>query len=709
MKIINGVQPSKNVSKSSAFNSLFKPASLLGGAIAISLMLAGCTPAQNEMPASDSGDNDNAKSTTQTPPAYLTRDIRDDVFYFVMPDRFHNGNPENDNGDPNKPISFGGLDKTSKWAFHGGDMQGVEAKLDYIQDMGITAIWMTPLLRNRAIQSDGFGHHGYWVIDFTEIDSHFGTNADLRSLIDAAHDRDIKVFFDIITNHTADVIKYKECHNSDGTFIKGEPGCEYKTKAQIAQGDTYTPFKLDAEKDVKKPDWLNDPKYYNNQGDSFWEGESAIHGDFVGLDDLNTADPEVVSGMTEIYKNIITEFKPDGFRIDTVKHVDLSFWQSFGPAIVDHAQEIGIPNFFIFGEVYDGNPAVLSKFTTAGKLPSVLDFSFHFNIKDALFHNKDVNRIGQLFDNDDYYRDADSSPDLLLNFLGNHDAGRVGHFINQGFADASPAEKLQRSVLGHAFMYMSRGVPVVYYGDEQGFTGDGGDVDAREDMDPSLVEVYNDNELIGTSKTTADDNFDTKHPIYQSLANLAKLRKEHKALRSGLHQNRLIDNDKRIVVFSRIDSEELSEYIAIFNMGTDTQEVSFKVDSLSYKTLVGNKVSVKQGMLSTKLEPLSYTLVRAEQAHKGSEIFDIDMSGQYTENERVFLPVNLSFGRQQALAVAEVSFFAVDANGEERYLATDNTQPYRAVVMPDVLAGVKQVKVVAKDTSGNDMSKTFDL
>jgi hypothetical protein len=137
--------------------------------------------------------------------------------------------------------------------------------------------------------------------------------------------------------------------------------------------------------------------------------------------------------------------------------------------------------------------------------------------------------------------------------------------------------------------------------------------------------------------------------------------------------------------------------------------VSFKVDSLSYKTLVGNKVSVKQGMLSTKLEPLSYTLVRAEQAHKGSEIFDIDMSGQYTENERVFLPVNLSFGRQQALAVAEVSFFAVDANGEERYLATDNTQPYRAVVMPDVLAGVKQVKVVAKDTSGNDMSKTFDL
>ncbi|WP_229333565.1 alpha-amylase family glycosyl hydrolase [Glaciecola sp. MH2013] len=679
-----------------------KSSLLLTSAIAALLGLSACTEPKSEMPPSN-------PEQAQALPAYLTRDIQDDVFYFVMPDRFHNGNAENDNGDPSKPISFGGLDKSSKWAFHGGDMRGVEAKLDYIQEMGITAIWMTPLLRNRAVQQDGFGHHGYWVIDFTEIDPHFGTNEDLRSLIDAAHERGIKVFFDIITNHTADVIKYKECHKPDGTFIKGEPGCEYKSTDDLAKGNTYTPFVLDAEKDVKVPAWLNDPKYYNNQGDSFWEGESAINGDFVGLDDLKTSDPEVLAGMTEIFKNIITEFKPDGFRIDTVKHVDLSFWQSFGPAIIDHAKDIGIPNFHIFGEVYDGNPAVLSKFTTAGKLPSVLDFSFHFNVKDALFHNKDVNRLGQLFDNDDYYRDADSSPNLLMNFLGNHDAGRVGYFINQGFADASPAEKLQRSVLGHAFMYMSRGVPVVYYGDEQGFTGDGGDVDARENMDPSLVDVYNDNVLIGTSKTTADDNFDPKHPIYQSLANFAKLRSEHKALRSGLHQNRLINNDQRIVAFSRIDTGELVEYIAIFNMSTQTQEVALKVDSLSYESIVGGKAAIQNGELKTKLEGLSFTLLRAEQTHKGSEVFDIEMGGKYAENERVFLPVTLRFGKQQALSLADVSFFAVDKEGNETFLASDNTQPYRAVVMPELIEGMQQLKVVAKDSSGNDMSKSFAL
>ncbi|AEP31165.1 alpha-amylase family glycosyl hydrolase [Brumicola nitratireducens] len=638
---------------------------------------------------------------------YLTRDIKDDIFYFVMPDRFHNADPSNDNGDPNRPISFGGLDKTSKWAFHGGDIQGIEAKLDYIQDMGVTAIWMTPLLRNRAVQSDGFGHHGYWVIDFTEIDPHFGSNQDLRSLIDAAHARGMKVFFDIITNHTADVIKYKECHKLDGTFIKDEPGCQYKSTEQLQSGDVYTPFVLDAEKAVKFPEWLNAPKYYNNQGDSYWQGESVVNGDFAGLDDLNTSNPEVVEGMTEIFKNIIDEFKPDGFRIDTVKHVDLSFWQSFGPDIVAHAKSTGIPNFHIFGEVYDGNPAVLSKFTTAGKLPSVLDFGFHFNVKDSLFHNKDVNRLGQLFDNDDYYRDADSSPEILMNFLGNHDAGRVGFFINQGFDSVSEAEKLQRSVLGHAFMYLSRGIPVVYYGDEQGFTGDGGDVDAREDMDASLVEVYNDNELIGSRQTTAEDNFNQRHPIYQSLQKFAKLREQHKALRSGLHQNRLIDNTKRIVAFSRIDTDEKVEYLAIFNMGMQTQNVSLNVDSFSYSSVFGNNAKVQQGKLTTTLEPLSFVLLKADQTHKGSEIFNVTMPGTYIDNKRLFIPVNLTFGEQKALPLAEVDFYLVDKDGIETFISMDNTQPYRAIVMPEAIASMEELKVLVRDGSGNEMSKRF--
>ena len=171
-------------------------------------------------------------------------------------------------------------------------------------------------------------------------------------------------------------------------------------------------------------------------------------------------------------------------------------------------------------------------------------------------------------------------------------------------------------------MYMSRGIPVIYYGDEQGFTGDGGGADASEDMDPSLVDVYNDNPLIGTRQTTAGDNFNQKHPLFLSLQKFSTLRAEHKALRTGVHQNRLIDNVNKIVAFSRIDPTEKFEYLAIFNMGMQTQNVSIKVDSLSYASVFGNKANVQQGKLTTTLEPLSFALLKAQQMHKGSEIFN---------------------------------------------------------------------------------------
>lgn len=645
--------------------------------------------------------------------AYLTRNIQDDVFYFVMPDRFHNAKPENDNGDPNRPISFGGLDKTSKWAFHGGDIAGIEAKLDYIEGLGVTAIWMTPILRNRAIQDDGFGHHGYWVVDFTEIDPHFGSNEDLKSLIEAAHKRDIKIFFDIITNHTADVIKYTECHNEQGKFLAADQkGCEFISIEELAQGKKYTPFTLDSEKDVKVPAWLNDPKYYNNQGDSFWQGESAVKGDFVGLDDINTSMPEVIDGLTEVFKDLISEFRPDGFRIDTVKHVDIEFWQSFGPAITNHAQSIGLPEFFIFGEVFDGNPAGLSKFTTAGKLPSVLDFGFAFNTRDVVFNNKTVNQLKHLFDNDDYYRDADSTPNDLINFIGNHDVGRVGHFIEQGLPLISEQEKVQRSELAHAFMYLVRGVPVVYYGDEQGFTGDGGDVYARENMDPSQVEVYKDNNLIGTNETTANSNFSPQHPLYQSLAGLAKIRAEHESLRRGEHINRILDEEKRIYAFSRILPSKLEDYLVIFNFSTVTQTMSMGIGKAEYEKIAGNEnntTHISGDQIELVLSPLSYTLLKSRQAISSSAIRGITMTPRYEEYERVFLPFQIQFGNPEQFNIAQIKVYDVTLPGQKDLLSFDTTAPYRAVLMPEQLAEVKTIEVLVNNFSGQSVSEIFDL
>ncbi|TQV81378.1 alpha-amylase [Exilibacterium tricleocarpae] len=627
-----------------------------------------------------------------------------------MPDRFNNGNPDNDNGSKEHAISRGGLDVTSKWAFHGGDMQGLEQKLDYLKEMGITAIWMTPILRNKAVQDGGFAHHGYWIVDFTEIDSHFGTNADLKSLIEAAHAKGMKIFFDIITNHTADVIKYRECHEADGRMKAGLSRCEYKSLAQVAAGDTYTPFVPEAEQHVKFPAWLNDPQYYHNQGDTTFTGENSLYGDFVGLDDLNTEDPRVLAGMIDIYKNIIREFKPDGFRIDTVRHVQMPFWQAFGPAIMDYAREQGIPNFHIFGEVYDPDPAVLSRFTTEGKLPAVLDFGFQHAAAEVFYRGKDVEVLKTLFDNDDYYNDADSQADLLLNFLGNHDMGRPGYFINRDMAAIDPAEKLQRSILSHAFMYLSRGIPVVYYGDEQGFTGDGNDVDARENMFPSRVASYNDNTLLGTEKTTADDNFDPSHPLYTALAEFAELRKNHRALRRGIHIHRHLDPAQGTLAFARVDPEEQLEYLVVFNTATTPVTVELPAAARHYTALMGEQdMTVTDGQARTELPPLSFAVYKAGAPLRASTDVSVQLAGVTAQDSRLQVRYTLGGERDNPLPLYEVMTEYRNADGSYTLIAKDYTASFSAYLPAQKVTPGAEIRVTVSNLAGSRGVEVFTL
>ena len=687
-------------------------------ALTAALATMACTP-QSDAPTQQ----DVAAETTETaapnalerPAIYLdaiNRDIRDDVFYFVMPDRFYNGEPANDNGSVDIAISQGGYDPTSRFGFHGGDMQGLEAKLDYLQEMGITAIWMTPILRNKAIQGSSQAHHGYWILDFTQIDPHFGSNDALRSLKQAAHKRGIKIFFDIITNHTADVIKYEECHQPDGSFLPGNSECKFKSSEQLAQGDKYTPFIPAGEENVKTPAWLNDPKYYNNQGDSFWQGESAIKGDFVGLDDIDTSQPEVVSGFIDIYKNIISEFKPDGFRVDTVKHVDMSFWQEFTPAIIEHAKAEGIPNFHVFGEVYSGDPMVLSSFTTTGNMPSVLDFGFQEAVANVVYRDQPTTAIQTLFDNDDYYSDADSQADLLMNFLGNHDMGRAGFFIEQGMGDISEDEKLKRMNLSHAIMYLSRGVPVVYYGDEQGFTGDGGDIDARENMFPSKVDSYNDNNLIGTDATTAEDNFDTSHPIYRELRHLASVRMAHKALRYGMSVNRYFDDSSKVFALSRVDKDEKVEYLAVFNTDTEAQSLSLPASADAYTFISGHQdFRVQQGEVTVALPGLSYTLLRASAPLPASNNLEVKFVGNQLIDGRNHFTFDIPAAKDQVVPMFQLAVELKGDVGGWVPVAFDHAPPYRIIIDNEKLQeiGPKQMRLNVSNLAGQFSSQTISL
>ncbi len=532
---------------------------------------------------------DHQAKTQTDEPSYLERNVQDDVFYFVLPDRFNNGDTSNDQGSKTLAISQGGFKPEFKGGYHGGDIRGLQQKLDYIQDMGVTAIWLTPILRNQAVQSGVSGYHGYWVLDFTQIDPHLGSNADLKAFIDAVHDKNIKVFFDIITNHTADVIKFTECHGEDGTgWSTRESRCPYKTLAQKATGDEYTTVIPKGSEFVKSPAWLNDPKFYHNQGDSTFEGENSIYGDFFGLDDIDTDNPLVVRGMIEIFTNLVTEFKPDGFRVDTVKHVNMEFWQQFSPPVIEHAKKIGIPNFFMFGEVYSGDSDVLSSFTTTGKLPSVLDFGFQGAVYRSIVANKGAHHLKALFDNDKKYNDHDSNANQLLNFVGNHDMGRLGYHLDNNEFGWSEAQKLKRSKLAHALMFFARGIPVIYYGDEQGFTGDGGDHAARQDMMPSKVASFNDDTLLGTTKTTADDNFDKTHPLYQSFKEYAAVYQKYQGLRHGEHETFFADDKPGIYGFTRKVAGTNENYAVVFNTSMDSKTVELPSVGNGYVAVYSN-------------------------------------------------------------------------------------------------------------------------
>lgn len=541
---------------------------------------------------------------------YLTRDVRDDVFYFVMPDRFANGDTSNDNGSETIAISRGGFDPTSNAHYHGGDIKGLQSKLDYLKDMGISAIWLTPILRNQAVQGDSSGYHGYWPVDYTEIDPHLGSNQDLKDFIDAAHSKNIKVFFDIITNHTADVIKFEECHGEGKPqFSTSGPLCEYRTLAEKAAGKGYTPYIPEGLENVKKPQWLNDPKYYHNQGDSTWQGENSVYGDFMGLDDVDTDNPEVVKGMIDIFNNIIKQFRPDGFRIDTVKHVNVEFWQEFTPAITKFAQSQGIPQFFVFGEVYSGDTDVLSYYTTEGDMPSVLDFAFQYRTKDVFAYDKGTDNLQDLFSHDVKYEDHNSSADLLMNFVSNHDVGRLAYTLDQSLPNASEEEKIKRFNLSNSLMYFARGIPVVYYGDEQGFTGDGGDRGAREDMMPSLTPDYNDNNLYGTDKTTADDNFDQQHPIYKQFAEYAEIYHGHKVLRRGVQKVEFASKEPGIFALSRSLDNEPTYYV-VYNSAKTAKDFALKVAGTNAEVIYGNlEIAASGTKMSGQLAPLSMAIV----------------------------------------------------------------------------------------------------
>ncbi|GAA5158816.1 pullulanase-type alpha-1,6-glucosidase [Ornithinimicrobium tianjinense] len=649
----------------------------------------------------------------------LRAPVTREQFYFVMADRFANGDTTNDTAGLAGDRLDHGFDPTDKGFFHGGDLAGIMDRLDYIQGLGTTAIWLTPSFKNRPVQGTGdqasAGYHGYWVTDFTQIDPHLGTNEEMRELVDAAHARGMKVYFDIITNHTADVVDYAQ-----GQYSYVDKATEpYRDAAGNAFDDRdylgkpfplldpetsfpYTPvYRTEADATVKVPEWLNDPTMYHNRGDSTWAGESSTYGDFIGLDDLFTERQEVVDGMVDIYSTW-AQMGIDGFRVDTVKHVNLEFWQEFSPRVLEAARA-GNEDFFIFGEVFDGNPEYLSSFTTAGTLPAVIDFGFQGRVVEFA-KGAATTGLRTFYAQDDYYTDADSNAYQLPTFTGNHDMGRAAMMLA---GDYQGEELQQRLELTNALMFLTRGQPVVYYGDEQGFIGAGGDKDARQDMFATQVEQYSTEPLVA-APSGSHDRYDTAHPLYRQLAGLSALVKEHPALADGAQVHRYASNAAGVYAFSRVDADEQVEYVVVANNSTEPQTVQLPTwsDRTQFTAVYGDDAKIKTGAdarLAVDVDPLSVEVYRAgtalapRQDAPAVHLTTPGAGGVVGERAEIRAAVSED-------AFAQVTFaYRPVGTSDWTVLGTDDNAPYR--VFHDVsgmpFGTLLEYRAVLRDGSGN--------
>ncbi len=662
-----------------------------------------------------------------------------EVIYFLMPDRFKDGDPSNNTGrmaSPDPEVT--GYDPANPSFFHGGDLSGVSAKLDYLRDLGATSIWMSPIFGNLAVQKYGdgappkAGYHGYWVLNFTDVDPHFGSKEEFHDLIAEAKKHGIGIILDVVANHTADILRPK---NGVGDYqykfskpyldANGTPfdDRDYIHRSDFPELDADISFPAppmfakEEDRRIKVPDWLNDPTVYHNRGGASTGGESAQYGDLSGLDDLFTEQPRVVRGMIDIYANWIKEFDLIGFRLDTVKHVNNEFWQSFVPAMEAVAQKSERKDFFIFGEVYDPDPAFLSEFVHRASMPSVLDFGFQQAVRGFVSGGDSPTKLAEFFAKDGFYTTPTVNAYSLVTFLGNHDLGRIGYFLSNDLGSVSDDELLARDILAHAVLLFTRGIPAIYYGDEQGFTGKGGDVAAREDMFGSKVPDYAQEKRIGGGDGSAPA-FNEDHPLFRAIREMISVRRQNPPLQRGVQIVRYADAKPGIFAVSRIDPERREEMLAVFNNSSETSKASIKVFSSAgnwERVFVSGAKGITFGpgpdnRLAVELAPWSSLVLRNPQPIEAGTEPMRELQFKVNRNSEIEgrWELKAESASDKVISVA----FSVRVKGEADYkfLGTADSPPYRILPTWDGVPDAPDLefKAVARDLFGTETSADFE-
>jgi glycosidase len=578
------------------------------GTAAISLLLLAA-------PACDSSyDGDDFQTTA----IMNGGDWRDEVIYQLVVDRFADGDPNN-----NHRVMYNALGR-----YQGGDWQGAIDHLDYLQQLGVTTLWISPIVKNIDFDAGFDGYHGYWTQSVTKINPHFGSPAKLRELVSKAHERNMKVVLDIVTNHMGQLFYYDINGNGQpDEIVTGSSSLDsVDPLARLTRADEYDPdfdrrgvqgqnglgpsgqanitfldmpeinrVVPDPVRFGDKPEEVLDfgfPPIYNRRGrvTNYDRWEQLTTGDFPGgLKDLDTRRTDVRRGLTVAFANFIREYDFDGFRIDTLKHVEHEFWQDFAPAIrrYVHGQEtpygvrpLTTPknNWFMFGEAFDGDDALLGEFTYNNEVDSVFYFSQKFQVyADVVKCGGATSEIRNLWNDrlrfdpatarlhgqnrSDRFRTVDGAPladpvagkpiynqspnelgttdsdgkplppsQLLVNFLDNHDVARYLSPVDGCYTSPDDAKRKLHNAL--SLLLTEDGIPCIYYGTEQEFSG-GNDPANRERLFDTILDNVYRGAASAQRENLSTSGFSTQSDTFQWIARLTRLRKAVAPLRRG--------------------------------------------------------------------------------------------------------------------------------------------------------------------------------
>ena len=491
-------------------------------------------------------------------------DWRDRWIYFLMLDRFNNPSAR-PNHQPFDDPNFSG--------FQGGTFSGLQQQLPYIKQLGAGAIWLSPVLKNFIFDPDTY--HGYGIHNFISAEPRFANNPaaadnELRALVDAAHQQDLLVIFDIVLNHSGNAFAY-QCDPADqfcisnqgaqASFHASPQPIQWRDQTGAARPDfpdvaTIPNPPLDA---VVWPSELQQNKFFRRQGTPDGNGDDTV-GDFSVLKQMMTADPDLQRFLIRAYQYVIARFDIDGFRIDTLRYLKGDLPRLFGNSMREFALSIGKKNFFTFGEVLDANVEQdISRFIGRNTLTNTddnqlvgvdaaLDYPLFNTLKPVVKGFAAPSVVVGMYQNRknveaDVLSSHGDATRYFVTFLDNHDMKERIRYVDP----ANPTKFDDQVTLGLACLYSLPGIPCLYYGTEQGLHGAGSDDAVREAL-------------------WGGPGFDEQNDFYQHIEQIAAVRSQQSALRYGRFYFRPLSGDgvnfavsgfpQGVVAFSRILNDQ---------------------------------------------------------------------------------------------------------------------------------------------------------